>query len=73
VDKPVALEATAWASLYRDVSSYPEPNRTELHDLREYTRYVIEEAWPLQRKGIVPAGRIDRITAFRARLLFTMG
>jgi hypothetical protein len=69
VDKAVALEATALASLYRDVSSYPEPNRTELQDLlREYTRYVIEEAWPLQRKGIVPAGGIDRITAFQARL-----
>jgi Protein of unknown function (DUF4239) len=69
VDKTVALEATSLASLYRDVSSYPEPNRTELHDLlREYTRYVIEEAWPLQRKGIVPAGGIDRITTFQARL-----
>jgi hypothetical protein len=50
VDKTVAFEATALASLYRDVSSYPEG------------------AWPLQRKGIVPAGGIDRITAFQARL-----
>ena len=69
VDKTVALEATSLAALYRDVSSYPEPSRRELQDLlREYTRYVIEEAWPLQRKGIIPAGGIDRITAFQARL-----
>jgi Protein of unknown function (DUF4239) len=69
VDKTAALEATSLASLYRDISSYPEPNRTELQDLlRDYTRYVIEEAWPLQRKGIVPAGGVDRITTFQARL-----
>ena len=69
VDKTAALEATSLAALYRDVSSYPEPNRTELQDLlRDYTRYVIEEAWPLQRKGIVPAGGVDRITAFQNRL-----
>lgn len=69
VDKTAVSEATSLASLYRDVSSYPEPNRTELQDLlRDYTRYVIEEAWPLQRKGIVATGGVDRITTFQARL-----
>lgn len=50
-------EATAVAALYRDVTAYPEPDRTALQDrLRDYTRYVIEEAWPMQRRGLFPAG-----------------
>lgn len=69
VDKTVASEADSLAALYRDVSSYPEPTRAALQGLlREYTRYVIEEAWPLQRKGIIPAGGIERITDFQVRL-----
>ena len=41
------------AALYCDVSFYPDPNRSELQNLlRDYTRYVIEEASPLQRKGL---------------------
>ena len=37
VAKIVSGEATAVAALYRDVSSYPEPNRSQLQDhLRQY-------------------------------------
>jgi len=50
------------------VTAYPEPQRTELTTLlREYTRYVIEEAWPLQRQGLVPPGGVNLI-AFDRRL-----
>ncbi len=50
----VALEAGAVAALYRDVSGFPEPDRSALEaDLREYTRYEIEEAWALHRQGII--------------------
>ena len=69
-DTTVVKESSALANLYRDVSSYPEPNRSELQNLlREYTRYVIDEAWPLQRKGIIPAAGSDRITAFQLKLM----
>ena len=69
-EKTVVNETSALTSLYRDVSSYPEPNRSELQTLlAEYTRYVIEEAWPLQRKGIIPGGGSDRVTAFQAKLM----
>jgi hypothetical protein len=48
----VSKEATAIAMLYRDVNGYPEPLRTELRSkLRDYTVFVINEAWPAQRKG----------------------
>src|SRR5262245_9850789 len=59
-------EATALGTLYRDVSAYPSPTRTQLQDaLREYTEHVIEVAWPEQHQGIVPLGGIDRIDQFQ--------
>jgi hypothetical protein len=69
-DGIVALEASKLGALYRDVSSYPEPTRSELQTLlRDYTRYVIDEAWPEQQKGIVPRGGNIRTARFQDRLL----
>lgn len=70
VEAKAAQEASSVAALYRDVSSYAEPKRTELTDaLREYTRYVIEEAWPLQQKGIVLKGGTECINSFQQKLV----
>jgi hypothetical protein len=70
VSKLVSGEATALASLYRDVSAYPEPLRQGLqHELRDYVRYVIEEAWPLQRRGQTPGGGVERLNRFQAILV----
>lgn len=61
----VSQEATAIAVLYRDVSGYPPPVRTQLQNaLKEYVAYVIHEAWPEQRKGHITrvgTGQISRI------------
>lgn len=60
VSKLVSAEATAIASLYRDTAGYPEPTRTGLRDgIRAYTEYVINEAWPIQRQGKIPAGGVE--------------
>ena len=70
VEQTVMNESSALAGLYRDVSSYPEPERQELQALlREYTRYVIDEAWPLQQKGIIPTRRTNSVNLFYARLM----
>jgi hypothetical protein len=54
-EKAVVSEAAALSALYRDVSGYPEPFRSDLRKLvREYTRSTIKDAWPLQRRGILP-------------------
>jgi Protein of unknown function (DUF4239) len=67
VSKIVSSEATAIAALYRDVSSYPEPTRIELQKiLKDYVLYVIQEAWPLQRRGKVPGGGVERMNRFQA-------
>jgi hypothetical protein len=68
VEKAVANEASSLAALYRDVSAYPEPDRTDLKNaIREYTRSTIEDAWPLQRQGIDP-WKVNRAAPLHARL-----
>ncbi len=70
VEKAVSSEASSLAALYRDVTGYPEPQRTELKTLlRKYTRYVIDEAWPLQRQGIVPPGAVKQVGEFQESLI----
>ena len=69
VEKAVSSEASSLAALYRDVTAYPA-KRTELKTLlREYTRYVIEEAWSLQRQGLDPPGGVKRVADFQASLV----
>src|SRR4029078_8126454 len=68
VEKAVANEASSLAALYRDLSAYPGPERSDLKSLiREYTRSTIEDAWPLQRQGIDP-WKVNRAAPLQARL-----
>jgi len=70
VNQGVGREAASLGTLYRAVSNYPEPIQGELQTmLRDYTRYVIEEAWPAQKRGVIPAGGTVRATAFEEKLL----
>jgi hypothetical protein len=69
VDAKAGAEASSIGALYRDMSSYPEPTRTHLQDAtKEYIRYVIEEAWPQQRRGIVPTGGTLRVDVIQSHL-----
>jgi hypothetical protein len=48
----VSREAAALGALYRDVSGYSEPQRTEMRGkLRDYTQALIRDVWPEQRHG----------------------
>ncbi len=65
----VSEEATALGTLYRDVSTYPEPTRGQLQrHLREYVDYLIQEAWPLQSQGKVPSGGVEQMNRFQTEL-----
>jgi hypothetical protein len=67
----VGREAATLGTLYRAVSNYPEPIRGELQTmLRDYTQYVIEVAWPAQKRGVIPEGGTVRVTAFEEKLLY---
>jgi hypothetical protein len=66
----VTREAAALSALYEDVSQYPEPYGQNLRWLlRDYTRYVIKYAWPLQKQGITPEEGTIRAEAFHEKLL----
>jgi len=66
----VTREAAALSALYEDVSRYPDPYGQNLRwGLRDYTRYVIHYAWPLQQRGIIPEEGTIRVDAFQERLL----
>jgi len=66
----VDKEASSLSALYRDVSAYPQPIRSQLQDgLREYTFYTIGEGWDDQRRGIVPTGGSKLITSVLHLLL----
>jgi Protein of unknown function (DUF4239) len=70
VSKIISQEATALAVLYRDVSAYPEPIRSQLRtEVRDYVGYVIHEAWPLQQRGQVPSGGVERMNRFQDTLI----
>jgi hypothetical protein len=67
----VDKEASSLSALYRVLSAYPQPIRSQLQDaLREYTRYTIEEGWEEQRKGIRPKGEPER-SGLIPKTLFT--
>jgi len=65
----VSREASAIAMVFRDVSGYPSPAREELRTgLRDYTVFIINEAWPAQQKGQnIERGR-TLIDDFQAKL-----
>src|SRR5260370_20533342 len=55
LDAKVGEEASALAALYRNGSSFPDPERAELQaDLRECARQELGVARPLQRRGVGP-------------------
>ena len=62
-------EAATIGTLYRDVSSYPEPARSELQtELKDYITAVIEKDWPAHRNGLVPDDSARLLTEVQMRL-----
>jgi Protein of unknown function (DUF4239) len=69
IDSNVSQEASAIAALYQDTRPMPVPLADTLRaQIKEYTRYTIEDAWPKQRQGILPHGGTQRLTAVQMTL-----
>lgn len=65
VTSVVGDEASSLGALYRDVQAYPEPTKGLLqNELRDYTRFTIDRAWPEQQKGLILSEGTHRITRF---------
>lgn len=70
VSKVISTEAAELGAMYRDASTYPEPTRTRLQqELRDYARYVIDEAWPAQRRGEVARRGIEMLNRVQVTLV----
>lgn len=65
----VSAEATAITSLWRDLGGYPDPLRDQARaTLRDYTRHVIDEAWPQQRSGRIPREGVEWMDRLQAQI-----
>jgi hypothetical protein len=62
-------EVTAINVVYRSVSLYPDTVNPALKStLKNYVSYVIQEEWPAQKRGVLPKGGTDKVTAFQSAL-----
>jgi hypothetical protein len=65
----VDQEAASLAVLYQSAKSYPDEASYRIKfAIEDYTQYVIQEGWPLQRKGIVPQKGISKVDEIRRTL-----
>ena len=70
VENTVSAEATAIGCFFRDISGYPEPVRTKLQGhVRNYTVFLIDQAWPAQRRGKITDDATRRLTALEQELV----
>jgi hypothetical protein len=69
VSDVVSGEAAAIGALWRDLGGYPASQRDSMRgSLREYTRDVIADSWPMQQKGRVPRGGVEVMDHLQASL-----
>lgn len=68
----VGREAAAITVLFHDLGGYPQPLQNKMRqDLIEYTKYLIEQEWPLHQHGEAPSGPLKVIDdAQRAMFAF---
>lgn len=69
IDSNVAQEAAAIAAFYQDTRLIPAPlGDTIRAQMKEYVRYTIQDAWPIQKQGILPHGGTKRLDAVQTTL-----
>jgi uncharacterized protein DUF4239 len=69
VSDVVSGEAIAIASLWRDLSGYPQRERDSMREvLRGYTSQIIHEAWPAQREGRIPTQGVEWMDRLQGQL-----
>ena len=66
----VESEANELAGIYFLASQFPEPERTNVQDLaRTYARVVVEEEWPMMKRGQTSPRADSLIRQLRLKLL----
>jgi hypothetical protein len=69
-DALASKEAASLAGLYDGLDSLPQPLRAQLEQkLREYTRFVIDRDWPIQKRGEVSEDGSRMLDTFQDELV----
>ena len=69
VRQAILSEATSLGAVYADMSSYPEPIRSDVKSmLRDYLLFTVHRDWPAHRQGEFLNGGANRTNAIRQRL-----
>jgi hypothetical protein len=69
VQEGIMNEASALGALYSDMSTYPEPIRTEMKAMmRDYVLFTIYKDWPAHKRGSFLDGGFNRSDAMRQKL-----
>jgi hypothetical protein len=68
-DANTSQEASRLGAIYTDVRTYPEPYRSEITgQIRAYTRYLIDDAWPQYRQGTAPVQGVHMVRQIETTL-----
>lgn len=69
VGEKIEKEVANITALYRDVSSYPEPERSNYQNqIRKYVSHVIDEGWFANQRGLISPDGVLLISAFQEDL-----
>ncbi len=69
VEKSITAEGTAVLALFRNVTAYPEQARVPLQaSLRDYTQFVIDDEWPVMRRGEFTEGATQLIDQLQQQI-----
>jgi hypothetical protein len=70
INANVTQEASSLVVLYRSANYYPAPVSDLLkNSIADYTKYIIEEAWPDQQKGIIPTKGVQKVNVIQQNLM----
>jgi hypothetical protein len=69
IEQAVLKEAATVSTLYFDMTTYPEPLRSDMRELlRDYVLFTIHRDWPAHREGRFLSGGDNRVAAMRQTL-----
>lgn len=64
VEEIASHEAVSLSEMYRDLEGYPQPERDRLRgSIERYLRHVVEQEWPVQRRGETPRSGVPLVDA----------
>jgi Protein of unknown function (DUF4239) len=71
INSNVGSEASSLAVLHQSATAYPDDMAYRLKfAIEDYTQYIIDKAWPLQKRGIVPQGGVAKVNEIQRNLAY---